>query len=277
MRKIKKAKKTISLKGWLKRLKVAFWALLGILLIGFCVWIFESGIASKKWQLIQNEYHQIMGTAGFKVEDVFIEGRLRTPQNDIYTALDIPSNRIMTSVDISKMQASLMNLPWVKKASVARHLPNILYVKIEEKRPIALWQNNQKHMPLDEDGNSVDSMCEDCPYLPVVVGGKAPKHAPEFINALEIDEEIYTRTLSAVFVDGRRWNLFIDDIDNGIIVLMPDGDLKSAFERLARLQKNHKVLDKKIKKLDLRFEDKVIIEPVGKDAITILDKKGGKN
>ena len=109
--------------------------------------------------------------------------------------------------------------------------------------------------------------------LNVVVGKNAPRKAPELIKALKQFEMLYTRTISAVLISSRRWNLYIDDVENGIIVLLPDANLTETFKRLDNLQKENGILDKKIRKIDLRQEDKIIIKPDGEEAI-LSDKKG---
>lgn len=276
MRKIKKTTQTksFSIQKWLRRIWIGCCILLAAVFLGFCVWGYHSGFFQNKWKTLTFDFHSAMGDIGFTLDDIFVDGRNRSSIVDIKAALNIPENRLITTLDMKQMQENLKALPWIKDAIVMRQLPNILYIKLIERRPIALWQKNKKHYPLDEEGNVVDAMCDECPYLPVVVGDDAPQKAPEFISALEEHETLYMRTISAVLINGRRWNLYIDDIDTGMLVLLPDIDLNNAFNRLDELQKEHQVLDKKIKKLDLRFKDKTIVEPSGKDAVSLPEKKG---
>ena len=95
------------------------------------------------------------------------------------------------------------------------------------------------------------------------------------IENVEKHESIYNRIQSAKWVDDRRWDLYIDDINNGKKVLLPDLDLEESLNRLENLQKTKNVLDRQIELLDLRLDDRIIIKANGKESITSL-KKGGK-
>ncbi len=275
MRKIKRPNKSksFSLQVWLYRIWISFWAVIIAALLGFIFWAYYSGFAEKKWQVLTDSIHNALSDAGFVLDDILIDGRIRTPMEDIRSALNIQSNQLITRLDMQTMQENLQKLPWIKQAVVMRQLPNVLYIQLIERKPIALWQENKKHYPLDEEGYIVNTKCLDCAYLPVVVGNSAPQKTPEFIATLEKFEMLYERVISAVLVDDRRWNLYIDDIDDGMLILLPDTDLKQAFERLTELQEKHQVLDKQIKKLDLRLSDKTVIEPKTKDAIILPDKE----
>ena len=279
MRTIKKTQKqkNNSFKIWIHRIFSVFLTTVFIILVVLCLWSVYNGYAQEKWNMFINKFHTTLGNIGFELNnEALITGRKRTSEAQIIEALNIPQNKLITTLDLNRIQENLEKLPWIKQASVRRQLPNILHIYLNERKPIALWQKEQKHFPVDENGDIVNSMCDECVYLPIVVGKNAPQKAPELIKALEKFEILYTRTISAVLVSSRRWNLYIDDIENGVIVLLPDTDLTESLKRLDDLQKEHRILDKKIRKIDLRQEDKIIIKPDGKDAI-ISDKKGVNN
>ena len=276
MRAIKKTQKQKkhSFKIWGRRILVVFWTFVFIVLVGFCIWAFQTGYAQEKGNDLKNFFHKMMGNIGFELNnEALVTGRKRTSEAEIIQALNILENKLITTLDLKQIQERLEKLPWVEQASVRRQLPDILHIHLKERTPIALWQKDHKHFPIDEKGNIVNSMCDECVYLPVVVGKNAPRKAPELIKALKQFEMLYTRTISAVLISSRRWNLYIDDVENGIIVLLPDANLTETFKRLDNLQKENGILDKKIRKIDLRQEDKIIIKPDGEEAI-LSDKKG---
>ena len=181
----KKNTKSFTIKMWFHRIWIAFCFLCLICFSGFCIWAWKSGVIQDTSEEIIEEFHNITGNMGFRLDDIFIDGRIRTEKTEIRTALDLPVDNLMTKLNIEQMQKNLTELPWVKEASVSRQLPNILYIRLTEKKPIALWQKGKQHYPIDEDGNIIDTKCEDCINLPIIVGDKAYLYAPKLIKTLE--------------------------------------------------------------------------------------------
>ena len=288
MRKVKKTKapQKFSFRTFLHRVWISFWVVAIVCFLGFNIWGYYSGFWAKKWNQLTTNVQSGLKDAGFTLNEVLITGRNRTPITDVCRIFDIPEEsclglnvpkgRVITTFDIQQIQESFKNLPWVKDVVVRRQLPDILYIDLVEKKPIALWQTNKKYYPLDEQGNPINAICPECSeYLLLVVGNNAPKQTPHLIEILEKHESIYNRIQSVKWVDNRRWDLYIDDINNGKKVLLPDLDLEESLNRLEELQKSKNVLDRQIELLDLRFDDRIIIKANGKEAITSL-KKGDK-
>ncbi len=55
---------------------------------------------------------------------------------------------------------------------------------------------------------------------------------------------------------GRRWTL---KVDNGIDVRLPEQGASAALARLARLEREHKLLDRDVIAIDLRMADRVVV------------------
>lgn len=299
MRKVSKAKTTekFSFHTFLHHVWISFLLLVALCFIGLSVWGYYSGFWKEKLELASQGLDDGLKDAGFTLKEILIEGRNRTSMTDICDIFNIsqkicddfigrdentqtfavlPKDVLITSLDIQKIQEKIKSLPWIKEVTVRRQLPDVLYVKLVERIPIALWQRNQKYYPLDKQGNVVQEECPQCiQNFLLVVGNNAPQNAPALIEALDRHDIINNRIVAAKWVDNRRWNLHIDDIENGKKVLLPDLDLEEALNRLEKLQKEHKVLDRQIEILDLRIDDRNIIKAKSSEAIISL-KKGDK-
>ena len=287
MRKVKKTKpaEKFTFHAFLHRVWISFLIFIALCFIGFGVWGYYSGFWNKKLELAEQGLHDGLKDAGFTLKEILIEGRNRTTMNDICKVFEfaqetcdlrnIPEGTLVTSLDISQIQEKFKSLPWVKDVTVRRQLPDILYIKLVERKPIALWQKNKKYYPLDEQGIVVKEECPECiqTFL-LVVGSNAPQNAPALIEALNKHDAISDRIVAAKWVDDRRWNLHIDDIENGKKVLLPDLDLEESLNRLEKLQKERGVLDRQIEMLDLRIDDRSIIKVKGKESI--ITEKGDK-
>jgi hypothetical protein len=59
--------------------------------------------------------------------------------------------------------------------------------------------------------------------------------------------------------------------------MLPDLDLNKSLMRLDKMQKEHNILNKDIKKIDLRQLDRTIIEPRTPESISAPQKGAKKN
>jgi cell division protein FtsQ len=133
-----------------------------------------------------------------------------------------------------------------------------------ERVPFALWQRNQRMAVVDEEGvilPATGSEAEEA--LPIIVGTTAPANAPALFAILATEPDLSRRVRAATWVDGRRWTL---RLDNGIDVHLPADRPQAAWTRLARLDRDQQLLSRDIVAVDLRLEDRLIVE-LGADAI----------
>src|SRR5207248_9698143 len=71
------------------------------------------------------------------------------------------------------------------------------------------------------------------------------------------------RVRAAGRVDGRRWNLRIDD---AIDVMLPEDDPSAAWSRLAVLERGNGLLQREVKSVDLRLPDRLVLRVSGTPA-----------
>lgn len=278
MRQITKQQTTLKSQLLLLLKKAVMCLVILCLLILFVLigWGIHTNYFSDKWNAFNDSAASLMKNVGFEVDDVLINGRVRTSMDEINKALEAPTGKLITSLDLKQMQQNLERLPWIKSASIYRQLPSLLIVDIQERTPIALWQHKNKHYPLDEDGNVVYAPYDNVSaYLIVVVGGTAPKSAPYLIKALMKYPELYERVQGAVWIGSRRWNLYITDNNHEMIVKLPEGNLDASLKRLNALDQKEHIFNKQIKILDLRLADRTIVELDTKESV-ILPKKEKK-
>src|SRR3546814_15496602 len=87
------------------------------------------------------ETGEAIGRAGFAVRHVDVSGVQRMARLPVYAAaLDQPSNA-MPLVDLQQIRERLLAQPWVADVSVSRRLPDTLAIRVVEREPMALWQN----------------------------------------------------------------------------------------------------------------------------------------
>ncbi len=275
MRKIKKQRKKAKLtfRQSVARIVKIFFFFVFLCLIGAGVWSFKTGYLQDKWINAQLFFHQSMGKAGFSVEDVFIQNRVRTSFSSLQKAIAVDQNMPMTQVDIHAMKERIKSLPWVKDVIIERKLPNQLFIHLTERRPIALWQKNGRHHPLDEEGNVINVSPKGLEYLLITVGEDAPHHTPELVNELVKYPELNRRAMSAIRIGGRRWNLILDKVDDGLEIYLPEDGVPETLERLDRLNREHDLLNRQLKRIDLRLPDRLIVQTIDNRPIEPLRPK----
>jgi len=102
--------------------------------------LFSGGHVSAALNGAKDYANTLMGSAGFKVKTVTLEGRAETAPKEIGRMLGIQAGDLMLYVDVDEARARIEALPWVKSAEVRRVWPDKIVVRIQERRPVALWQ-----------------------------------------------------------------------------------------------------------------------------------------
>jgi len=254
MRRVKNRK--ISWKRWLY--------LTGLLLLvagvaGFCI----SPYGKATGHFIKDKYEKVVEKSHLVLGQVVIEGHARTQLSVINEALKLEQGMPIFDIDLKAAQEKLLKLPWVKKAVVERHLPSTLFIRIEEKEPIAVWQNNKKYFPLDVDGTPIADDKVALMDLILVVGGDAPKHTPVLVETLKKYPEIYAKVRVATRRGGRRWDLILNDVQDGIEVNLPETDVDYALGQFEKMIKENKLMKRDLKRINLLHRDRLIVRPRG--------------
>lgn len=203
---------------------------------------------------------QIIGNSaaylGFRLEDVVVEGRMRTDKDQILKTLELERGKPLLAINLPESKTKLENLSWVKAVRIERRFPDTLVIRISEKDPVALWQNKSKTYLLDRDGELVE-IKEPYKYkeLLIVTGTQAPKHVGELIAILEKFPEVKSRVTAATHLRSTRWDIRLDD---KIDVRLPEREIEKALVYLIDLEKHHKLSDRDIMTIDMRLPGQLI-------------------
>jgi cell division protein FtsQ len=82
---------------------------------------------------------------GFALRDVRVEGDLQRVDGAVLRATVAPRvDGNFFSADLGAARAAFESVPWVRRAVVRRVWPDRLLVRVEEQRPAALWQTDDR-------------------------------------------------------------------------------------------------------------------------------------
>jgi cell division protein FtsQ len=199
------------------------------------------------------------GTArlGLVVADIKVEGRETTDRETIVTALGAGPGTPILAMSPRRAKEQLETLPWVRSAVVERRLPDTLYVRLVERKPLALWQHGGKLELIDHEGAVIPvARLDRFAKLPMVVGESAASHAADLLDMLASEPDLASRVSAAIRVGDRRWNL---RIDNAIDVLLPRDAAASAWTQLARLERSSAILKRDVQVVDVRLPDRLVL------------------
>ena len=233
--------------------------ILPAMLIWLVGWLWLGGVFAKGMDLAWYGFVEWTAKQGLLVDDVVIEGRLRTNITNLQQAINIDKNSPVLLVDIDTIQNNVEKLPWVKSVVIGRHLNGIITVSLNERVPFVLWNRpGRGRVVVDTDGKVIDGAnVEKYSSLLVVSGVDAPKYTVGLIQTLIAEPEVSKYVRGAEWVGDRRWDLLTS---TGTIINLPDSDIGYALTRLAKLQKEKNILNRGLLSIDLRTADRIIIE-----------------
>ena len=85
----------------------------------------------------------------------------------------------------------------------------------------------------------------------------------------KLNKNFYENIWSLTFINERRWDLHFNQ---GLVVRLPSKDIKKAWEKIIKLQKNYNILNLKLTEIDLR-NPKQILGKINFDKKAIFKRK----
>jgi cell division protein FtsQ len=194
---------------------------------------------------------------GFGLERITISGLSQLSEREVLEVAGISPRVSLPFLGAADLRAKLEAAPLIRSAAVRKMYPHELAITLVERDPFALWQQAGELFVVAADGTVMDRM-RDARFatLPLVVGPDANAHAADYAAIVDAAGPLKSRIRAGMLVSGRRWTL---KMDNGIDVRLPEQGAKEAVQRLARLDREQKILDKDVLAIDLRMSDRVVV------------------
>jgi len=197
------------------------------------------------------------GRMGLRLSDVLVEGRQNAPIGKILAIVNARQGDPLLSYDPYVIKRQLEEISWIRQATVKRQLPGIIFIQLQERQPVALWQHQQKHYLVDEQGVIISSNnLQAFGKLPLIVGGDAPVHAPHILRLLEKFPDVRKKLTALVRVGGRRWDLHLD---KSLQIKLPETKVEDALVRLALLIQQNKINPSEVAVVDLRVQNQMVM------------------
>ena len=236
--------------------------LLGVIfMLASVIITIKTNLIGRKLTDLSTEFYNYSAGLGFKIDDIVITGRDKTAKQDILNALQLSRETNILNLDLRDLQQKVEQLPWVRHAVVKRRFfPNIIQIDIRERQVQSIWQLDHKFRPIDGEGNVIEAdYTPDHPII-LIVGEGAPENITALMKSITDDQNIFQRIKVANYISSRRWNIVLDDVENGITVKLPEKHIDEAWKKLLKLNTTQGLLKRKLTIIDLRFPNKVIVK-----------------
>ncbi len=211
---------------------------------------------------------------GMGVDTVTISGISELKEQEILAYAGVKARNSLPYLDAEGMRTRLRSIPMIRDAEVRKLYPSRLAITVVERQPYALWQKDGKISIVSADGVPIDAM-HDNRYasLPLIVGDGANERLDQYRRILEAAGELSGRIKAGALVSKRRWSIYTTD---NVEVRLPELEPEAAVQRLARMQRDHRILDKDIVALDLRVPGRVEVQLSNEAASARLDNLSRK-
>jgi cell division protein FtsQ len=129
-------------------------------------------------------------------------------------------------------------------------LPDTVYVRLEERKPFALWQEGRKVLLIDQGGAVLtDQNLNSFQDLMRLKGRGAPAHGYDLARLLAAEPQIKSRLDYALRIEDRRWDLVLK---GDRVIKLPEKDIGLAMRSLVVQHEKEGLLDKPFTSLDVR-------------------------
>jgi len=204
----------------------------------------------------------------FAVAGVEVRGASRVPVSRILAAAAIPPGANLWTLDGGAVAARVSALPEIRRADVARELPNRVTIVVEERRPFTLVHAGRLHW-MDEDGRVLgEERRAVVPGAPVI-SGLTEEELASMRTTPDPKARAAVALIRALLRSGSALAAEISEIDmsrpEGPVLYTVDGvevrlGADDWDERLARLEGVlAQVATQDVSGVDLRFKDQVVL------------------
>jgi cell division protein FtsQ len=195
---------------------------------------------------------------GFAIDEVKVSGHQQTSEIDILERLGLDGWTSTIGFDAEAARERIAALPWVQTVAVRKIYPDALEVRIEERKPFAIWQHGSELSLIERSGKVITSYTGGRhAMLPLVIGVGAPEAAEGFIAKIKDHPELASRVKGYMRVAERRWNV---RLENGVTVKFPEAGEDQAIDALATMDRDAGLLSRDIASIDMRFSGRLVVQ-----------------
>lgn len=240
---------------FIRRDLMTFWlplALVSALAIGAAYWNEIRRVTSETANSVRSA---VVDHPEFAVRRIEITGRKATPQDFVLQSLDIDGRSESVSsldFDVAAARERLIASPWIADATVALDPTGTLRLRLEERKPAAIWRAGGQYWLVDSDGAPISTIEGpgdrlDLPYLLGVGANEAVAEARSLL--LSVPPHVADQVLALVRRGQRRWDVVTT---YGFVVKLPQDGALAALRHYGKRNYGPRLKPLAVVALDLR-------------------------
>ncbi|MDA9558891.1 FtsQ-type POTRA domain-containing protein [Alphaproteobacteria bacterium] len=202
----------------------------------------------------------ILKDLGFELKNIEVQGNYFIQKSEIIKDIKFINCENLFCLDLKNSKENIEKNNWIKSVQLRLTLPSQLKIIIQEEKPYFVYKNNKKMALLNKNGYEIDTLDhinKEYKNLVVLTGEGAIDNISNLLNILALNNTISEKVTEARLIANRRWSL---KYLNNTIIELPENNPEKAFYKVAELDRKYGLLLNKLKKIDLRVNDRMIIQ-----------------
>ncbi len=196
----------------------------------------------------------------FALQEIQIEGLERLSRDEVIQWINLPAHISIFTLNLKKVAKRIESNPPVKKVSVHRILPSTIRILVKERTPYAYLLKQGDIWEVDEEGVTLNKVKEkkNLPLIeePVYLNEGNLKKA---LKAVKLAKSVGLHPIK-VRVENEREGVVIH-LKEKIEICLGEGDYLEYLYYVPYLLLDAQKRKEKIKKIDLRFKDQLVVTP----------------
>ena len=204
--------------------------------------------------------NKLVKNLGFELNYIQVLGNKTVSKEDIVNKVVFKNCDNLFCVNLQQSKNEIEKNNWVRSAKLKYSLPSKLSILIEEEKPAFLLKENKNITLLNLEGKKIQDikiMSNDYKDLLILSGDGVENKILNLLNIFSVGTVISENIKEATLISSRRWSL---KHSSNIIIELPEDNPSKAFYKIVDLEKKYGFLNERLKKIDLRISDRMIIQ-----------------
>ncbi len=207
-----------------------------------------------------DKVNKLVKNLGFELNHIEVLGNKSVLKDDIIEKIVFKNCDNLFCVDLKKSKNEIEKNNWVRSAKLKYNLPSKLSIIIEEEKATFLLKETTNITLLNPDGKRIQEIkivSNDYKDLLILSGDGVENKIFNLLSIFAVDTAISENIKEATLVSSRRWSL---KHSSNIIIELPEDNPSKAFYKIVELENKYGFLNERLKKIDLRVSDRMIIQ-----------------
>ena len=207
-----------------------------------------------------DKINKLVKNLGFELNYIQVLGNKTVLKDDIIKKIVFKNCDNLFCINLKQSKNEIEKNNWVRSARLKYTLPSKLSIIIEEEKPAFLLKENKNISLLNLEGKKIQDIkiiSKAYKDLLILSGDGVEYKIFNLLNIFSVGTSISENIKEATLVSSRRWSL---KHSSNIIIELPEDNPGKAFYKIVELENKYGFLNERLKKIDLRISDRMIIQ-----------------